>query len=109
MLGAGDRKGGDQMTRDDALARLRPMAPDLRRQFRVRSLRLFGSTARGTAQSGSDVDLLVEFDGPADFDSFMGLKGYLEDLLGVTVDLVTEKALRAPLRPHIEQEAVRVT
>ena len=78
-------------------------------RFGVRSLRLFGSTARDDAQSASDLDLLVEFNGPADFDSFMGLKLYLEDSLGLRVDLVTEKALRAPLRPRIEREAVRVT
>jgi uncharacterized protein len=34
---------------------------------------------------------------------------YLEDLLGGTaVDLVTDKALRAELRPFVEREAVRV-
>jgi len=32
----------------------------------------------------------------------------LEDLLGCRVDLVTEKALRAELRPYIEQERVNV-
>jgi predicted nucleotidyltransferase len=32
----------------------------------------------------------------------------MEDLFGCTVDLVTEKALRAELRPFIEKEAVHV-
>ena len=97
------------MRRDEALSKLRPLLAEVRRRFRVRSLRLFGSTARDDARSASDIDLLVEFDGPADFDGFMGLKGYLEDALGAKVDLVTDKALRAPLRPRIEREAIRVT
>jgi hypothetical protein len=96
------------MTRNDALSRLGPLLAEMQRRFRVRSLRIFGSTARDAAHSASDIDVLVDFDGPADFDCFMGLKGYLEDSLGVKVDLVTEKALRAPLRPGIEGEAVRV-
>jgi predicted nucleotidyltransferase len=33
---------------------------------------------------------------------------FLEDLLGRPVDLVTDKALRAELRPFVEREAVRV-
>jgi predicted nucleotidyltransferase len=33
---------------------------------------------------------------------------YLEDLLGRPVDLVTDKALRPELRPHIEREAISV-
>ena len=33
---------------------------------------------------------------------------YLEDLLGRPVDLVTDKALRAELRPYVEREAVNV-
>jgi hypothetical protein len=66
------------------------------------------SFARGEAQASSDVDLLVEFDGPATFDRFMDLKFHREDLLGTRVDLVTVKALRKQLRPAIEQEAIRV-
>jgi predicted nucleotidyltransferase len=38
----------------------------------------------------------------------MGLKFYLEDLLGRQVDLVTTKALRQELRLAIEQEAISV-
>jgi predicted nucleotidyltransferase len=96
------------MRRDEALATLRHALPEMRRRFGVRSLRLFGSVARDMAQPDSDVDIVVEFDGPADFDRFMGLKLFIEDRLGVGVDLVTEKAIRPTLRPSIDREAVRV-
>jgi predicted nucleotidyltransferase len=77
-------------------------------QFGVRSLSLFGSVARNEAGEGSDVDVLVDFEGEATFDRYMGLKFFLEDLLGRKVDLVTQKALRNELRPSVELEAVRV-
>ncbi|WP_366636442.1 nucleotidyltransferase domain-containing protein [Aquisalimonas sp.] len=56
----------------------------------------------------SDIDILVDFDGPATFDRYMGLKFFLEDLLGVRVDLVTRRALRDEVAPQVLQEAVRV-
>jgi predicted nucleotidyltransferase len=77
-------------------------------QFGVASLSLFGSVARGDATADSDVDLLVRFDGPATFDRFMELKLFLEDLLEVRVDLVTEKAMRPRVRAQVEGELMRV-
>src|SRR5712691_12361149 len=82
---------------------------EIGKRFAVKQLALFGSTVRGEARTDSDIDLLVEFDGPATFDGYIGLKFYLEDLFGSTVDLVTNKALRPELRPNIEKEAVRVS
>jgi len=71
-------------------------------------LALFGSTAIAAARGDSDVDILVGFDGPATSERYFGVQFYLEDLFGCGVDLVTDKALRAELRPHIEKEAVDV-
>lgn len=77
--------------------------------FGVKSLALFGSMARDEAQSSSDVDILVEFQGKATFDQYMELKIFLEDILGCPVDLVTRKALKPRVRPYVEQEAFYVT
>ena len=96
------------MTRSEALKLLADSKPYLARQFGVTRLALFGSTARDAARDSSDVDVLVAFDGPATSERYFGVQFYLEDQLGRPVDLVTEKALRPELRPHIEQEAVRV-
>jgi predicted nucleotidyltransferase len=77
-------------------------------RFGVVRLSLFGSVSRDNASAGSDVDILVGFDGPATSDRYFGLLFYLEDLLGGAIDLVTEKALRAELRPFVEKEALDV-
>jgi hypothetical protein len=96
------------MTRANALGLLAEHKPELARRFGVTGLALFGSTARDAAGAGSDVDILVVFDGPATSERYFGVQFYLEDVLGRPVDLVTEKALRPELRPYIEKEAVRV-
>jgi predicted nucleotidyltransferase len=93
--------------RDETLSILKAHLAEVR-AFGVKSLALFGSVSRDEAKPQSDVDLLVEFDGPATFDRFMGLKLFAEDLLGRTVDLVTKKGLRSQLRPQVEREAIRV-
>ncbi len=80
----------------------------LMQRYGVTGLALFGSTARDTARPESDIDVLVSFDGPATSARYFGVLFYLEDLLGRPVDLVTDKALRAELRPFIEQEAIHV-
>ena len=72
------------------------------------ALVLFGSFARDQATDGSDIDILVRFDGPATSRSYFGVQFYIEDLLGRRVDLVTEKALRPELRPYVEREALDV-
>ena len=80
--------------------------PVLAQRFNVVSLALFGSMARGAARADSDVDVLVAFDGPATSARYFGLQFYLEDLLGRTVDLVTEKALREQFKSYVERDAI---
>lgn len=96
------------MKRATALEILTNNKPTLVRRFGITRLALFGSTARDAAQSDSDIDILVAFDGPATSERYFGVQFYLEDLFGCPVDLVTEKALRAELRPFVEREAVHV-
>ena len=96
------------MNRDAVLHLLRAHKTPLTQKFGVSRLALFGSVARNSATSRSDVDVLVGFDGPATSDRYFGVQFYLEDLLGCAVDLVTDKALRSELRPFVEKEALDV-
>lgn len=96
------------MNRSQTLQLLTEHKPDLARRFGVLRLALFGSVVRDAARPDSDVDVLVAFDGSATSARYFGVQFYLEDLFGCPVDLVTEKALRAELRPFIEREAVYV-
>jgi len=96
------------MDKTTALELLKGHKAYLAREFGVTDLALFGSAARDEAEVQSDIDILVEFDGPATSKRYFGVQFYLEDLLGCPVDLVTQKALRKELRPTIEGEAIHV-
>ena len=96
------------MNRSEAIEMLTQSKPVLAARYGVTRLALFGSIARDAARDNSDVDILVAFDGPATSERYFGVLFYLEDQLGLPVDLVTEKALRPELRPYIEKEAVHV-
>jgi hypothetical protein len=96
------------MKRSRALELLAQSKATLAARYGVTRLALFGSTVRDTARGDSDVDILVAFDGPATSERYFGVQFYLEYLFGCEIDLVTEKALRAELRPFIEREAVHV-
>ena len=57
-------------------------------------------------RADSDVDLLIDFARPMGLFGFLEVKGYLEELLGRSVDLVTERALRQEYRDAVLREAV---
>ena len=94
------------MTKDETLRFLKAHKAQLGREFGVTDLALFGSVARDNAGDNSDIDILVRFDSPATSRRYFGVQFFLEDGLGRSVDLVTEKALRPELRPYIEREAI---
>jgi len=74
-------------------------------QFDAQALYLFGSVARDEATEGSDVD--IEVASTPDFDRYIDLKFYLEDLLQTSVDLLTKASIRPEIAPCIEKEAIR--
>lgn len=94
--------------RKTILDRLKAESARLRKRYGLKSLAVFGSMARGDDREGSDVDILVTFDGRATFDAFMGLKLDLEDLLGRPVDLGTPETLRPELRAEVERDLIHV-
>ena len=84
---------------------------ELCRRFRVRSLELFGSAARGDDQPGvSDLDFLVEFqpEPPGGYaDAYFGLLEALQELFGRPVDPVVPSAIRNPFfRESVERTKV---
>lgn len=96
------------MSRDEMLALLRAHKATLAQCFGVTDLALFGSFARDQAGEGSDVDVLVRFDGRATSIRYFGRQFCIEDLLGRSVDLVTDGAVRRELRLYVERGAIPV-
>jgi len=96
------------MGRQEVLSILRANRSALNERFGVARLSLFGSVARDEAATGSDVDLLVEFDKPVGLFSFLELQDHLETLLGCAVDLGTPQSLKPRLRARVMAELVHV-
>lgn len=67
------------------------------RRHNVSRLDVFGSAARASDfdVDRSDADFLVDFDAGYGADEFFGLKQDLEQVLGLSVDLVTRNGLEA--------------
>jgi hypothetical protein len=97
------------MDKTEVIRRIQEHDAEIKQRFNARSLSIFGSAARDELRSDSDIDVLVEFDAPHTFDRFFGLKSYLEDLLGHSVDLVTQPMLKPRLERSISSELVHVT
>ena len=72
----------------------------------ARNVRVFGSVARGEARPDSDVDFLVDMEAGRSLFDLGGLLYDLRVLLGVDVDVVTEKGLRPRIRAQVILEAV---
>lgn len=72
----------------------------------ARNVRVFGSAARGTATSESDIDLLVAMEPGRSLFDLVGLGQDLEDILRRRVDVVSERGLSPYLRDKILSEAI---
>ncbi len=89
----------------DQLREYKPQILAVSKNYGISDIRVFGSVARGEATQNSDVDFLVSFTRPLGF-AYAGYIMALSELLKTKVDVVTEKALKDRLRPHILAEAV---
>ena len=78
----------------------------------VKSLKVFGSIARGNAKEGSDLDLLVQFEDLPATDyarHYFGLLHDIQDAVGCEVDLLTPASItRDSLKKNIQEEAVTI-
>jgi hypothetical protein len=70
----------------------------------VKKAAIFGSFVRGEEKEGSDVDVLVEFEGEKSLLDLAGLKIELEEALGRKVDVLTYNSLHPLLKERILQE-----
>lgn len=87
---------------------LKSCGDELRQQFGIRSLRLFGSVARDEQKENSDVDIFVETETPNPF-LLVRMKKYLERILGCSVDVIrAHKNMNTFLKQQIEKDGILV-
>jgi uncharacterized protein len=74
---------------------------------RVRRAAVFGSVARGEADA-YDVDFLVEMQKPYGLFALLELKGNLEEVLKVSVDVVEYSTLKPKIKERALSEAIEI-
>lgn len=78
----------------------------IKNQYKAEVVGMFGSYIRGEQKEGSDIDILVEFFKGADLFHFVGLSLFLEEKLGLKVDVVPYDTIREELKENILKEAI---
>ena len=97
------------MNKDDAIAALRLHAADLK-QKGVKSLYMFGSTARGEARPDSDVDLFFDYDETnLTLYGLIDIKEAAAHILGRKTHNPTRDSLDPQIRPRTETDAICVS
>lgn len=76
----------------------------LRKQFKIKTIGLFGSYVRGENKKNSDVDILVEFSQTPGLFEYIKVEESLSQLLKRRVDLVMKGALKPTIGKNILRE-----
>lgn len=79
--------------------------PEIKENYKVKNMAVFGSYIHRNHDKNSDLDLLVEFRQNPTLFQFIRLENYLTDLLGVKVDLVMRDALKPKIGKRVLEEA----
>ena len=94
------------MSIEDLLKAKREEILKIAAKHSARNIRIFGSVARGEADSESDLDILVEFLPGSTLLSQSAMIRELESLLRIKVDVVSDQGLRERIRDRVLREAV---
>jgi uncharacterized protein len=88
------------ITKNDILSKLAELKPELRKDYAIKEIGLFGSFSDGSFTDESDIDILIELEKPIGWKIFT-LEIYLEKILGRKIDLVTKSALKEQIKDSI--------
>jgi len=84
---------------------------ELKEKYKVKTIGIFGSYARGEQTEKSDIDIMVEFyeNNYPSFSEYLDLIELLEEILGLNVDLITKNSIHNPyLKKSIEEDLIYV-
>ena len=96
------------ITLEEALSIIKNLKKEAERKYRAEIVGIFGSVSRGEQKEESDIDILVKFHKDATLFDFMKLSMFLEEKLGVNVDIVPQDTVREELKEIIMREMVSV-
>jgi len=91
---------------EEVKRRLVELREIIKERYKAEVMGIFGSYVRGEQKEGSDLDLLVKFYKGATLFELVGLSIFLEEELGVKVDVVPYDAVREEIRERVLKEVV---
>lgn len=97
-----------QRSLEDVKGQLQALKPTLKRRFKVETIDIFGSYARGEQTEKSDVDILVTYSEGADLLLVAGLRRYLKRKLHVKVDVISKNYLNPIIKDQVLNEAIPI-
>jgi predicted nucleotidyltransferase len=93
---------------EEVKEQLQSLKPTLKRRFKVETVDIFGSYARGEQNETSDLDILVTYSEMVDLLLIARLRRYLRRKLHMKVDVISKEFLNKYIKKQVLEEAVPV-
>ncbi|MDP2364329.1 MAG: nucleotidyltransferase family protein [Ignavibacteria bacterium] len=90
------------------LKELKSLLPEIKENYFVDSIEVFGSYAINKQSNRSDVDLLVSFTKTPGLLKFIELENFISDKLNLKVDLVMKNSIKPTLKSYILPQAIHI-
>lgn len=87
---------------------LQALKPTLKKRFKVETIDIFGSYARGEQTEESDLDILVTYSEMVDLLLIARLRRYLRRKLRMQVDIISKEFLNKYIKEQVLEEAIPV-
>ena len=97
-----------QETIKEIISTLNSFREIIRKEYKAEVIGLFGSYVRGEQKETSDIDIIVRFLEDASVLDLVGLADFLEEKLGIKVDIVPIDTIRTEIKEDILREAVYI-
>lgn len=92
---------------NDIKTKLEIHKKELFEKYPIKTLAIFGSSARNEQKEASDLDLMVEFHSRVGSE-IMELADKLEEILGIKVDLASKKGIKERYFERIKVELIEI-
>lgn len=97
-----------KITLKEIISTLNSLKDVIKKEYKAEIVGVFGSYVRGEQKETSDVDVLVRFFEGASLFDLVGLGDFLEERLGVKVDVVPIDTIRKEIKEAVLKEAVYI-
>ena len=94
------------ITKEEILENLKSIKRELKSNYKVETIGLFGSYVSNSQTATSDIDFLVEFNEKADLIDLIALSRFLEKLFNTKVDVISKPSLKEDIKQQVLKEVI---